>query len=323
MPKVSVIIPAYNAGQYVGAAVTSVLAQSMRDLTLIVIDDGSNDDTLCEIERAAKGDARVQIISRPNKGIVATPNEGIDRADSPWVAMLDADDVSRPDRLQKQLELADARRLTLVGSQIEHVGERSGVSDFPTSHADIVHQLFVWKNPIANPSVLIDRNWLGDMRYPSDCAHAQDYALWLRLALRRDACFGVHPEALVQYRIHAQQNTTRNLSQLYEGCERALTSVVREMGLFDPTTVECHTKAFRALPIDNVDEFRNYSWWLATLYAELKRRSGDSRAVYEFWRRLFQKSAKTHRYDMKTAFRLGAGPLQNVRYGFKYGVGRR
>lgn len=318
MPKVSVVIPAYNAENYIGDAVSSVLSQTLRDLELIVIDDGSDDRTLLEIERVVDGDSRVRIVSRPNKGIVATPNEGIDLANSPWVAMLDADDVSRPDRLEKQLGLAKAKGLNLVGSQIDYLDGRQGTSHFPLDYTDIAHQLFVWKNPIANPSVMIDRHWLGEARYPKDKPHAQDYALWLQLVMREDARIGNHPEPLVGYRIHPEQNTKRNIEPLFASCEAALGEALQRLGLFNPRMMDFHARAFRGLPLEGGEKFLEYCQWLVQLRGALSGRFGSSREIFNYWRRLFPKLSTAQAYEWKMGAQLGAGLTQNIRYFLKY-----
>ncbi|MBK9187309.1 MAG: glycosyltransferase family 2 protein [Moraxellaceae bacterium] len=105
-PKISVILPVYNASLFIEQAMRSVLTQSLHDLELIVINDGSNDDSLAVIERIAAIDTRVKVISHKNKGLVYSLNEGIEQAQSDWIARMDADDVCLPQRLQAQLAYA-------------------------------------------------------------------------------------------------------------------------------------------------------------------------------------------------------------------------
>src|SRR3954469_12256948 len=100
MPEVSVVIPAYNAAQTVGAAVDSVLAQTFGDFELIVVDDGSRDDT-AEVVRARK-DPRVNCVRTENGGVSAARNRGLDLAAGSLVAFLDADDAWQPAKLERQ-----------------------------------------------------------------------------------------------------------------------------------------------------------------------------------------------------------------------------
>jgi glycosyltransferase involved in cell wall biosynthesis len=122
MPLVSVVLPVYNAQRYVAAALESVLGQSMSDLEVIAIDDGSSDGSLAEMERIAAADARVRLVSRPNRGLVATLNEGVAAAGGEWIARMDADDVSLPERFATQLDFMQSARVDVCGSAVANFG---------------------------------------------------------------------------------------------------------------------------------------------------------------------------------------------------------
>src|SRR5205823_7677293 len=91
MRKVTVLMPAYNAAPYIEEAIASVLRQTMPDFEFLIIDDGSTDDTLALIK--SFDDPRIRIISRPNKGLIDSLNEGLQAARSPLIARFDADDI--------------------------------------------------------------------------------------------------------------------------------------------------------------------------------------------------------------------------------------
>jgi glycosyltransferase involved in cell wall biosynthesis len=318
VPEISVVIPAYNAEAYVGDAIRSVLSQTLADIELIVIDDGSTDNTLSEIERASGADSRVRIMSRENRGIVKTPNEGISLARSPWVAMLDADDISRPTRLERQLCYAKQFSLHVVGCQLEYKGSANGFSRFPERHADIVHQLFVWKNPIANPSVMFDQERLGEIRYPETRIHAQDYALWLDLAAQGGARFGVLQEPLVCYRVHSAQNTKQNTSRLYDACVDAMREAIRSLGLADPVCLSLHEAAFRKSGRFSQEEFTVYSEWLVDLRKSLIDQAGYSCEIFKFWHRLYRGGARNLPYQLSVGKALGGSWLDNAKLRLKY-----
>lgn len=105
MAHVSIIIPAFNAGLYLGATLDSVLASTYRDLEVIVIDDGSSDDTAAV---ASKYGAPVRLVTQANAGMSASRNRGIAISDSEYVALLDSDDVWHPDKLRHQVEALQA-----------------------------------------------------------------------------------------------------------------------------------------------------------------------------------------------------------------------
>ena len=106
MPRVNIVVPAYNAEAFVAETVRSALSQTFADLQVTVIDDGSTDATA---ERAALGDARVRVISQQNRGMSRSRNRGIAETDSEFVALLDADDLWHPEKLRLQLDALQSR----------------------------------------------------------------------------------------------------------------------------------------------------------------------------------------------------------------------
>ena len=108
-PLVSVLLPIYNAGPYLAAALESILRQDYRRLEVIAIDDGSSDNSLEILERYRQADSRVSIISRENRGLVATLNEGLAVTRGELVARMDADDIAYPWRLSRQVALFEQR----------------------------------------------------------------------------------------------------------------------------------------------------------------------------------------------------------------------
>src|SRR3954469_1098404 len=102
-PAVSVIMPVYNARAYVAEAIDSVLAQTFGDFELILVDDGSTDGSLDILRGYEKRDPRVRVISRPNTGIVGALNDGLKLARGEFIARIDADDASLPNRFEKEI----------------------------------------------------------------------------------------------------------------------------------------------------------------------------------------------------------------------------
>jgi len=121
-PEVSVVVPAYDAAAHVEATIESVLQQSLADLELIVVDDGSRDDTAARV--AAVRDPRLRLVSQPNRGVCAARNRGIAESSGPLVAFLDADDLWYRDKLAVQTRLlADRPTLAAVGARLHYIGK--------------------------------------------------------------------------------------------------------------------------------------------------------------------------------------------------------
>ena len=107
MARVSIVIPAFNAGRYIRQTLKSVIASSWGDFEVILIDDGSSDDTVVQ---ASGLDLRIRIISRPNAGMSAARNLGVASSDSEFIALLDADDLWHPEKLRRQLDALAQRQ---------------------------------------------------------------------------------------------------------------------------------------------------------------------------------------------------------------------
>src|SRR5215467_6504279 len=103
-PAVSVVMPVYNAGRYVDSAIRSIRQQSLTDLELILIDDGSTDDSPQVLQEHAKLDARISVLRRRHEGLARALNEGLGRARATLIARMDADDEATPERLARQVQ---------------------------------------------------------------------------------------------------------------------------------------------------------------------------------------------------------------------------
>lgn len=121
-PKVSVVIPVYDTEAYVGQTLRSIMGQTLRDIELIVIDDGSTDGSLSVLERIAVEDGRIRLHTQPNKGLSETRNAGIDRAKGEFIYFMDSDDLLEPDALELCYARCQADRLDFVFFDAESFG---------------------------------------------------------------------------------------------------------------------------------------------------------------------------------------------------------
>jgi len=185
-PRVSVLIGAYDNAPTLGRAIASILGQTVTELELLLIDDGSRDETPAVIAAAATRDARVRTLTMErNVGISRSLNEGLRAARSPIVAVQDADDRSAPERLERQLAVLAARpEVAVVGSRMHEVDPAGKALAPRTSfRAGDVNDVLLRFNPIPNTSAAFRRELalaLGgyDPRY----RYAMEYDLWLRIA---------------------------------------------------------------------------------------------------------------------------------------------
>lgn len=184
-PQITVLMPAYNAGKYIREAITSVLLQSFRDFELLVVNDGSTDDTLSIA--LSFHDPRVIVINKEHAGIASALNTGLKLASAPYVARFDADDICLPNRLGVQLDfLHDHPEYVLVGSDAEYILENG---DFLFSFKCIAHSDEEVKNklyvycPFIHSSVMYRReDVIQAGGYNIHAHNFEDYLLWTNLA---------------------------------------------------------------------------------------------------------------------------------------------
>jgi glycosyltransferase involved in cell wall biosynthesis len=186
--RVTVLIGSYNNAGTLDRAIDAILAQTMRDLELIVIDDGSTDATPDVVAAAMTRDERVRSLPMGrNVGIARSLNEGLRAARAPVVVVQDADDHSDPRRLERQLAVLDARpEVAVVGSRMHEVDEAGRPLAARTKFAsgDVNHVLPHF-NPIPNTSAAFRRDAALDAGgYDPRYRYAMEYDLWLRLADR-------------------------------------------------------------------------------------------------------------------------------------------
>lgn len=192
----------YNGEKYLAEAIESVLNQTFTSFEFIIINDGSTDESLLIINSYMEVDERIVVISRENRGLIASLNEGIEIARGKYIARMDADDISMPTRFEKQIEFLERNQeVGVCGTWVEVFGDdiRKKHWVLPVNDKELKVRL-LFSIPFVHPSVMmrksiIDRNGL---RYQSAYVNAEDYKLWLDFSWC--ANFSNLPQTLLKYR---------------------------------------------------------------------------------------------------------------------------
>ena len=213
-PLISVIIPVFNGNGYLPAALQSILSQTYRHLEVIAIDDGSTDNSYEILKRFAKLDSRVRVYRNPkNLNIANTLNRGIKLAKGQYIARMDADDVSLPHRLQKQIHFLLAHpNVVIVGGQVRTIdihGHALGRKLFPVTNKQI-REAFYTGNPLQHPTVLINKALLPKnfAWYNPALPPAEDYDLFFRLG--KYGHYHNLSSFVLQYRQYLGSSTFKN-----------------------------------------------------------------------------------------------------------------
>jgi len=227
-PRISVVLPVYNAQSHLRQAVQSILDQTFADFELIAVDDGSTDASLSILRRFAAFDDRVKIISRPNTGLIGALHDGSAAMKSDLLARMDADDVCLPTRFEKQLAYMDAHPgCVLLGAFVRAIdphGLTLWEESPPVGHETLSAELMKGRGGvIRHPAAMIRREALLRVgNYRKEFKHAEDVDLFLRLSEAGEVAN--IPEILLEYRQHYQ---SINRTQYATQTER-VTQAVRE-----------------------------------------------------------------------------------------------
>jgi hypothetical protein len=267
MPTVSVIMSHCNGVAFLARAVESVLAQTYRDFEFIIIDDGSTDASPQRLRELAARDARIKLVVRENRGLTKTLNEGVRLATGQYLARMDSDDVSYPDRFAKQVAYLDAHPdvVALGGAyeMIDDAGRVFHVMWYPDDDQHLQESSLSGRPALCHPLVMMRADAVAKVGgYDESFPVAQDNDLWLRLGeVGKLACL---PDVLLQYRQHGKSVSEAKASKQIEGLQRGCEAACRRRGITRPFLAGEGWRADgsrRSL----VAQHARYGWWALKL----------------------------------------------------------
>ena len=202
-PLVSILLPVYNCASFLSSAIESILSQTYQNFELIILDDGSTDTSLEIIKYYASIEQKIRFISRENKGLVNTINEMVTLAKGDYIARMDADDISLPTRIEKQLtKITSEKNIVLVGCWIKLFGERSETWHYRrTNDESRVISLFA-RCCLTHASFLAHKSLFQKYPFNPNYTHLEDLDFLNRVIRGENGKILSVPETLYQYRIH-------------------------------------------------------------------------------------------------------------------------
>lgn len=236
-PRVSVLMPVRNGAQWLPDAIDSVLAQTLPEFELFVIDDGSTDCTPEIVAGYAARDARVRPIRQEALGLVTALNRGLSEARAELIARLDADDLAMPERFARQVVAMDSNpRLNLLGSWAEIVDGEGRVTGrlTPPHEPTALRDILLRTNPFIHSSIMMRAAAARELGgYRAAFEAAEDYDLWIRLSEYGDVA--IAPEMLVRYREHGGNVTIRKAARQLFSARLAIRAAIARASIgIDP-----------------------------------------------------------------------------------------
>jgi len=209
--KVSVIIPTYNSSNYILESINSVLSQTYTNFEIIVVDDGSTDNTKKLLAKYIKN-KKITYFYQKNKGQAAARNFAIEKSSGELIAFLDSDDLWTKDKLEKQLELFKDETVGLVYGGVEWFNELGNIKqNKPTLKGKIFNKLII-HNPITTSSVIIRKKAFEFFNETKEFHGVEDYDVWLKIS--KNWVVNYVSDIVCKYRIHSL-STSVNLEKRY------------------------------------------------------------------------------------------------------------
>lgn len=196
-------------------SIDSILQQTFKDFEFIIINDGSSDSVKELLNNFCRSDVRIKLFHQENKGLIASLNFGIEKSQGKYIARMDADDISLPDRFELQYRfMENNREVSLLGSAINYIdqeGATIGNFYYPTTDSELKEKLPL-SNYFAHSSVMMRTETVKRLGgYSQAYIHAEDYDLWLRFS--ETSSIANLPTILLQYRVHTSNISSNNIYQ--------------------------------------------------------------------------------------------------------------
>jgi len=253
IPKISIILPVYNAENSITATVVSVLKQSFGDFELIMIDDGSSDHSLALMLSFASEDPRIKVVSQSNKGVSAARNLGAEMARGSLLAFIDSDDLWHPEKLSRHFAL-HASDKEIAGSYARIAFINSDIGGGPAAQTTssifpecLSVEIILGENPVCTMSNLVVTKQAFDQIGPfhENMSFAEDQEWLVRAAIRYFPIEGID-EVLVDYRL-SLDGLSVNLEKMYAGWKLLAEEYGRNEELREAEAVYCRYLSRRAL----------------------------------------------------------------------------
>ena len=220
-PRVSVLMTCYNTSQYLPEAVNSVLKQTYRDFEFIIVNDGSTDNSAEYLDQL--DDPRVTVIHQKNQGLGTPINKHLQACRGEFIARLDSDDYSYPQRLEKQVALMESSSdLIAIGSYMQFFNQNGELKSntFPVQHKDILGGLLNGWHTMPHATMMIRRSLFDKIEGYAWCGVGEDWGLQLDAA--KYGKLGMVPEPLYKMRLHSTSNAWKGAARVFLGFDFAI-----------------------------------------------------------------------------------------------------
>jgi glycosyltransferase involved in cell wall biosynthesis len=273
-PLVSVILPAYNAEHYIELSIQSILEQSYQNFELIIVNDGSTDNTKERI--LAFSDERIIYLeNKKNCGLIPTLNSAISQSKGRFIARMDADDIALKHRLKYQVHFLENNPDYILCGGAAYLMDKDGQTIgnmCRTSTNESIRANLLFTNPFIHPTIMIRTEIIKKYLYREDALHCEDLELWIRLSKNKDNKLANLPQKLIKYRIHAT-NVSVTHKKFQERTRRAYfqESIETLMGSINQDELNLHFLSFEQNDRLNKKTVLRAKKWIERLSSQNKQ----------------------------------------------------
>lgn len=308
-PAISVILPVFNAAEYLRASIDSILGQTYPDFELIVINDGSTDNSAGII--ASYSDSRLISLSNTvNSGLVHSLNYGLSQATGKYIARMDADDIAFPDRLKIQFDFLEKNQsYGMCGTFyeiIDHQGKKIHKVELPQADKDLKTYLN-FGNCFCHSTIMFRASLLTRFQYEEQYFLIEDYKLWYHFS--RISQVAIIPAYTLQYRVHSNNISTRKRDQMLALLQEMNKTILHSLNIaFSDRELSIHTHflAFNYSFFKTAKDIDELESWVLKIYNQTGREPGMSKRVLTrvLLRRWFVVCFRTKSYNSLLFSRL-------------------
>jgi glycosyltransferase involved in cell wall biosynthesis len=283
-PLVSVVLPAFNSEAFLAEAIRSILAQTYRELELIVINDGSTDSTE-QIIRSFNDPRLVYLKNGKNSGLIASLNRGIEESSGEFIVRMDADDISLSGRIEKQVEFMIGHpEIGVAGTSYFVFGYGKTGKVKAVSAPEVLRTMLLFNSALCHPSVIIRKKVLheNNLLYREEFKHAEDYDLWVELS--KFSKLGNLEDYLLKYRRHVQQVSARYAEVQKKNAGKTRKSYLGYLGFsLSAEQHDTHAMIAENAMIRTMDELKKIENLLLELSVQNERSKAIAPADFNYW----------------------------------------
>lgn len=236
-PKITVLMPVYNGEKYLREAIDSILNQTFKDFEFLIINDGSTDNSVKII--GSYKNPRIRLIhNEKNLGLIFSLNRGLNLACGEYIARMDCDDISLPERLLVQVNFMEKNpQVSVCGSWTKIIGrDKEFINKYPLTDEELRARL-LFNTPLAHPTIIIRKEIIKNygLKYDENYKHAEDYQLWARI-IKYTKISNI-PKVLLLYRMHQASVSADYSAAQKENSNKVRLDLLKQLNL-TPTEKE-------------------------------------------------------------------------------------